>query len=353
MSGQLPSDTRLLAEFGDAWALRAAVEALRREHYHDLDTYGPFDVPELEKPLGLRKSRLGWLVLVAGLAGLIASYGVQWWANVHSYPLNVGGRPQHAIPAFVLSTFEGTVLAAALAAFVGLLVVLRLPRLWSIEDEIDDFHHASIGRFWIAMYTFASENDRAHAEQLLRNAGALRTIIRRGGEWKTLVRALVLIIALTLGVNACSDRPGQRWDWKRMRSQPRYQPYDASAFFSDGKAMRSPPTGTIPREAVSITDTLAPASAALIRGALRFHIYCAVCHGEHGEGSSVVGDNIQPTKPPSLIIAPVRALTSAQLYAVITNGFGHMPSYASQLSVADRWAVVRYVGELQRRAPRQ
>jgi hypothetical protein len=168
---------RLLAEFRTADALVTAVRALERESYHDVDTFTPFDVPEVAAPLGLGRSGLGWFAGLGGAAGLVASYGIQWWANVHSYPLNAGGRPIHAAPAFVLATFEGTILGASLAAFFGLLIVLRLPRLWSIEDEVDEFRRASIDRFWLAMPTFASDGDRAHAEELLRDAGALRTIV--------------------------------------------------------------------------------------------------------------------------------------------------------------------------------
>lgn len=176
MSGAPARGARLFAEFASAEEMRAAVAVLRDEWYHDLDTYAPFDMPELDEPLGLRRSRLGWLVLAGGLAGLVASYGIQWWANVHSYPLAIGGRPRHAVPAFVPATFEGTVLLAALAAFFGLLLVLRLPKLWAPEDEIEEFERATIDRFWIAVGTLASDLDRAHAEQLLRRSGARRVI---------------------------------------------------------------------------------------------------------------------------------------------------------------------------------
>ncbi|HEY2378754.1 MAG TPA: quinol:electron acceptor oxidoreductase subunit ActD [Gemmatimonadaceae bacterium] len=341
-------DIRLLAEFANATDLLHAIEALRREKYHDLETYAPFDIPELDEPLGLSRSRLGWLALTAGSIGLIASYGIQWWANVHSYPLNVGGRPQHAVPAFLLATFEGTVLAASLGVFFGVLLVLRLPRLWSIEDDVEDFQRASIDRFWIAMRTFASERDRAHAEGLLRDAGALRTITRLGPQWASLVRPLGLLIALVIGANGCSDRMGSGFDWKRMRTQPRYTPFGASAFFPDGKAMRSPPAGTIPREA-QMARNMATDSVALRRGANRFAIYCAVCHGERGDSAGVVGDNMQPKKPPSLLDPAIRGLTAEQLYKVITDGFGYMPSYAAELSAPDRWAIVAYVGLLQSR----
>jgi mono/diheme cytochrome c family protein len=56
---------------------------------------------------------------------------------------------------------------------------------------------------------------------------------------------------------------------------------------------------------------------------------------------------MDPPAPPALTSARVRALTDQQLYAVITDGFGRMPSYASQLSPADRAAVVAYVRELE------
>jgi mono/diheme cytochrome c family protein len=343
------SEIRLLAEFASPADLLRAVEVLGRENYHDIETYTPFDVPELDGPLGLRRSPLGWLALGGGLVGLVASYGIQWWANVHSYPVNAGGRPAHAVPAFLLATFEGTVLAASLAVFFGVLLVLRLPRLWSLEDEVEDFQRASIDRYWLAMRTFASERDRSHAEQVLHDAGALKTITHLGPNWATVVRPLLLVLALAIGVNGCTDHVGSGFDWKRMRAQPKYMPYGASGFFADGKAMRDPPDGTIPREAV-LQPSAAVDSATLLRGANRFTIFCAVCHGEHGDSAGVVGDNMQPKKPPSLLDPAIRALTPEQLYTVITEGFGHMPSYSADLTAADRWAVIAYVSRIQQQA---
>ena len=167
---------RLVAEFTTADALQSAVDALAREHYRGLETYAPFDMPELDAKLGRRRSPLGWLVVAGGVAGLIIAYGIQWWANVHSYPLYVGGRPAHAISAFIPATFEGTILAAALTAFFGVLIMLRLPKLWIPEDEIDGFSRASIDRFWLTASIFASDLDREHAAELMRGAGARRVI---------------------------------------------------------------------------------------------------------------------------------------------------------------------------------
>src|SRR6185437_9955470 len=133
------SPGRVLGEFTTAESMLAAVDALLREGYRTLETFTPFDMPELDDRLGLRRSRIGWLVAAGGFVGMVLAYGVQWWANVHDYPLNSGGRPVHAVPAFLLATFEGTVLFAAFAAFFGLMIWLRLPKLWAPIDEVDGF----------------------------------------------------------------------------------------------------------------------------------------------------------------------------------------------------------------------
>jgi hypothetical protein len=76
----------------------------------------------------------------------------------------------------VLATFEGTVAGAAIAAFGALFVLLRYPRPYAVEDEIDGFNRATIDRFWIGVPSFASEQDRDHAVALLEQHGALRAV---------------------------------------------------------------------------------------------------------------------------------------------------------------------------------
>jgi len=140
-----------LAEFATVDAMRGAVRALRAKGYTRLETYSPYPVPDVLALLDAPRSRLPLAVFVGGLAGAVVSYVVQWYADAWSYPLNVGGRPAHATTAFIPSTFEGTILAAALTAFVGLLVILRLPRPWKPVFEIDGFERATIDRFWVAV----------------------------------------------------------------------------------------------------------------------------------------------------------------------------------------------------------
>jgi ActD protein len=174
-SVRYPAPRRVVAEFTTPESLMAGVEALRRAGYDRLETFTPFDMPELDAPLGLARSKIGWLVAAGGLVGMVLAYGIQWWANVHDYPLNSGGRPVHAMPAFLLSTFEGTVLFAALAAFFGLLLWLRLPKLWAPIDEIDGFERASLDTFWIAVGKIETAGAGARVQDLLRDAGAVHT----------------------------------------------------------------------------------------------------------------------------------------------------------------------------------
>ena len=155
---------------------------------------------------------------------------------------------------------------------------------------------------------------------------------------------------MTLTIAGCSERMGKGWDWNRMRMQPRYEPYRGSAFFADGKAMQLPPAGTISREsdvgALSATPLIVT-SAALERGATQYHIYCAVCHGERGDGESIVARNMDDPKPPSLITAPVSLMPASVVAAIVSDGLGPMPSFSSELSPVDRQAVAAYVKTLQ------
>ena len=109
-----------MAEFDSAPALTRAMRVFAAKGYTLLETYSP--VP-MSYDLKRSRSRLPVIVFIAGVFGGIVSYAIQWYANVYAYPLDIGGRPAHAIPAFIIPTFEGTIFAAAIAAFIGFFVL--------------------------------------------------------------------------------------------------------------------------------------------------------------------------------------------------------------------------------------
>jgi hypothetical protein len=119
----------LMAVFGDADALSAAVRRLRAAGLVEIEAYTPFPVDGLADELGFAVGGLGRWVVGGGLVGGAGGLFMQWYANVVSHPINVGGRPLAAWPAFALPAFELAVLGAVLAVVGRMLWRMRLPRL--------------------------------------------------------------------------------------------------------------------------------------------------------------------------------------------------------------------------------
>jgi mono/diheme cytochrome c family protein len=145
-----------------------------------------------------------------------------------------------------------------------------------------------------------------------------------------------------------------------MQRQQKVKAYQASPFWADGLGMRAPPEGTVPHGQLLPLETATglgpdgkaialvpiPVDAKLLaRGRSRFDITCATCHGVLGDGESQVSLNMALRRPPSL--HAYRDVPDGHIFRVISEGFGLMPSYAAELPVEDRWAVVAYVRALQ------
>jgi mono/diheme cytochrome c family protein len=146
-----------------------------------------------------------------------------------------------------------------------------------------------------------------------------------------------------------------------MHDQPKYEPYEKSEFFADGRAMRPPVEGTVARgqlrddprlyagkEGTAFVAAIPlPVDEKLVRrGQERFGIYCTPCHGERGMGNGIVVQRGYRT-PASFHEERLRAQPDGYYFDVMTNGFGVMPDYASQVPVKDRWAIVAYIRALQ------
>ena len=141
----------LLAEFDNPTALVAATSRAHDEGYRRMDAYSPFPIEELHEALGAPHSRLPLIVLIGGLAGCIGGYGLQYWVSVIAYPLNVGGKPLHSWPAFIPVTFECTILAAALAAVLGMLALNGLPMPYHPVFNVPRFALASRNQFFLVI----------------------------------------------------------------------------------------------------------------------------------------------------------------------------------------------------------
>ncbi len=161
-----------------------------------------------------------------------------------------------------------------------------------------------------------------------------------------------------------------------MDNQPKFRAQHANLLFADGRAMRPPVAGTVARGELNEdehyhkgvvngkwADTYPPQvtmSLELVkRGRERFNIYCQPCHGLAGFGDGMINrramelvnlgtNGTEWVQPKSLHDPDIREQPVGQIYNSITNGVRNMPAYASQIPVADRWAIVAYAKALQR-----
>jgi len=146
-----------------------------------------------------------------------------------------------------------------------------------------------------------------------------------------------------------------------MHNQPRYKPLAASEFFADGRSARPVVEGTVARghlhidqarytgkeNGEDVTEFPFPITKAdLVRGQERFNIYCSPCHGRTGQGDGMIVQRGY-RRPPSLHQDRLRDAPAGHFFDVITNGFGAMPDYASQIRAEDRWAIAAYIRALQ------
>jgi hypothetical protein len=162
----------LLAEFDAPGDLVAAARRVHAAGYRQVDAYTPYPIEEVLDALQLHRSQVPRVVLAGGVLGLLAGWGLQYWISVIDYPLNIGGRPLNAWPAFVVPAFETTVLFAALAAVLGMLALNGLPRPYHPVFNAPRFAAASRDRFFLSIEAADPKFDRQATRELLRGLGA-------------------------------------------------------------------------------------------------------------------------------------------------------------------------------------
>ena len=146
-----------------------------------------------------------------------------------------------------------------------------------------------------------------------------------------------------------------------MHVQPRYNPLAKSDFFADQRSARPPVPGTVARgdlraDTYFYTGKIAetpgdylpfPASDdVLARGRERYNIYCSPCHSRMGDGNGMIPQR-GFRRPPSYHIERLRKVPIGYFFDVMTNGFGVMPEYGTQVAPHDRWCIAAYIRALQ------
>lgn len=141
----------LMAEFRSPDDLVEAVRRTRAAGYRRIDAYTPFPIEALNEALDLHHSKMPAIVLGGALAGGLGGFGLAYWASVIAYPMNISGKPLNSWPAFIVPTFECTILVAGLAAVLGMLAINGLPMPYHPVFNCKSFALASRDRYFLCI----------------------------------------------------------------------------------------------------------------------------------------------------------------------------------------------------------
>jgi mono/diheme cytochrome c family protein len=384
-----PSDKQygILGEFETVGEILSAAETVRNSGYTKWDCHTPMPVHGLDQAMGVKATRLPWLVLAAGLTGGAFGVLLQWWTNGYDYVYRISGKPDFSLPANIPVAFETTILFAALMAFLSMWILNALPRWFSPWARNLNFHRSTDDRFFIAIQANDPNFHPETTAKMLASIGAASVELvadpdetSKPPAWFTnslVIGAVLLFIPILLvamAMNSTSETPRVHWV-KDMDFQQKFRPQSVSSMFADGRTSRVQIEGTLALEDdqlvgdptglytgkvnnVYLEKAPFPIDRAFVkRGQERFNIYCSVCHGFDGAGEGTVnlrakeleqGLWIQPTDLHSVHLG---AQPKGQLFESISIGVRNMPGYATQMTAEDRWAVVYYLDALRGTRP--
>jgi len=166
----------LMAEFDSPETLLASARQTYRAGYRKIAAYSPFPIEELPEAIGLRRSRLPWLVLLGGIVGALGGFFLQYYAAVIDYPWNIGGRPLNSWPSFMIVTFELTILCAAGVAVLGMVLRNGLPQPYHAVFNAPRFRLASQDRFFLCVEANDPQFDVTETRQFLQRFGPAEVV---------------------------------------------------------------------------------------------------------------------------------------------------------------------------------
>jgi len=161
--------------FDDEAVLFPAVKQVRKAGYRIHDVYTPMPIHGLDAAMGLRDTSLHTAGFIYGITGTATALGFISWALTYDWPLNFGGKPFFALPAWIPITFELTVLFSA----VGM--VLTFCYLCQLAPFVrkDHFHPRSTDDLFVMVIECTDRTNEREATQFLTDMGAKDVSIQR------------------------------------------------------------------------------------------------------------------------------------------------------------------------------
>jgi hypothetical protein len=162
----------LMAEFDSAQAIVDAATRVMASGYSKVEAYTPFPIEELNDIIHRRRTNLSKMVLAGGLTGMATGFILQYWASAIEYPLNIGGRPLATWTAFVVPSYELTILFSALTAAIGMFALNGLPQPYHPVFNVERFSLASSDKFFLVVEAADPHFQKAETAGLLEATGA-------------------------------------------------------------------------------------------------------------------------------------------------------------------------------------
>lgn len=361
----------LTALFDTPDSIIQAAEKASKAGYTKYDVHTPYPVHGMDRAMRLKTSKIGYFALTFGILGALSAISFISWVTISDYPLVIGGKPFWSWPAFVPISFELTVLSAAVLSTIAMIVFyFKFP---NTAHPLHDTHYmksVSSNRFGLSIQTDDSKFDEKAVRNFLKSVGGKEIAaiyfdpeeLNHGQKFLDLKFIGVLaVIALTVSAltyfSLNKMLTMQPFSW--MMEQKKLKAEQPSDFFKDGVGMRQPVEGTVARGFIPypfagrpedagkyLVNPLLPTKEVLERGKSKFLTFCSPCHGNFAHGDSRLQG--QFPNPPTLLSDKVRNWPDGRVYHVITEGQNAMPSYATQISREDRWAIIHYLRVLQR-----
>lgn len=361
----------ITAVFNTPDEIIGASKAIVKEGYSKFDVHTPYPVHGLDKAMKLKRSPLGYFAFVLGVTGACLALMLMWWTMTVAYPMNISGKPEFPLPAFIPITFEVTVLLASIATVVSMIVIFfKFPNTSHPLHDTDYMRKVSSDKYGITIESNDPKFEINTVKEFLAKIGgneieeiyfdndevnAKPTVLEPRFITGLAVISIIVIATTYFVLNKLLFIEPFNW----MMNQQKITAMKETTFFDDGFSMRPPVTGTVARgfKPFIYADSIELAEKLMINpleintknlenGKRKYNTYCSPCHDYHGTGQARL--NGQYPNPPSLHTDKVREWGDGRIYHIITMGQNTMPSYDKQLTESEKWQIILYVRALQR-----
>ena len=256
-----------MAEFSDEHKLLEAARKVRDSGYTDTDAFTPFPVHGIDHALGIKPTKLPFIVLCCGLTGLGLALLMQWWTNGVDYMYIISGKPFGITPASIPVAFEMTILFSAFSTFLGMIALNGLPRFSNPVFTSPRFDRATDDKFFLYVSAKDKYYNRESVRELLAGASPdhLEEVIEDSSPaampkaiW---LGALLLVLTglipamIVLNMRAGYSTKPRFHVFFDMDFQPKKKAQQTTTIFTDGRTMRPQVAGTIARGQLEESDS--------------------------------------------------------------------------------------------------